>query len=248
MFILFLCHTLRGNSRQSTEWILSGMCTIPAAENLAHVPNEDRDCVGGWHYPLPYQGIGKASCGWMRTRLSCLQAEQIALMHVNEKDVYSTQDMRVLCSPIRADLNTMAPCSHEEADSRILLHVADTVNQGHKQMIHTSDTDILVLAVSYVNALFFGSLWVAFGSGKNFCYISVHEIAAHSGPRKSVTLRMFHAFTWCDTVSSFGGKKTAWKVWNAFPAVTDVFYALANPPVDVTDYVMVPLERFVIYL
>ena len=169
-------------------------------------------------------------------------------MHVNEKDVYSTQDMRVLCSPIRGDLNTMAPCSHEEADSQILLHVADTVNQGHKQMIHTSDTDILVLAVSYVNALFFESLWVAFGSGKNFRYISVHEIAAHSGPRKSVTLRMFHAFTWCDTVSSFGGKKTAWKVWNAFPAVTDVFYALANPPVDVTDYVMAPLERFVIYL
>ena len=61
---------------------------------------------------------------------------------------------------------------------------------------------------------------------------------------------MFHAFTGCDTVSSFGGrgKKTAWKVSNAFPAVTDVFYALASPPVDVTDYVMAPLERFVIYL
>ena len=44
------------------------------------------------------------------------------------------------------------------------------------------------------------------------------------------------------------GEKTAWKIWNAFPAVTDVFYALANPPVDVTDYVMAPLKRFVIYL
>ena len=43
-----------------------------------------------------------------------------------------------------------------------------------------------------------------------------------------------------------GGKKTAWKVWDPFPAVTDVFYALANPPVDVTDYVMAPLQRFVI--
>ena len=96
-------------------------------------------------------------------------------MHVNEKEVYSTQDMRVFCSPIRADLNTVAPCSHEEVDSRILLHVADTVNQGHKQnMIHTSDTDILVLAVSYVNALFLESLWLEFGSGKNFRYISVH--------------------------------------------------------------------------
>ena len=49
---------------------------------------------------------------------------------------------------------------------------------------------------------------------------------------KSATLWMFHAFPVCDTVSPFGGrgKKTAWKVWNAFPAVTDAFYPLANPP------------------
>ena len=72
MLILFLCHTLGENSRQSTEWILSVMCAIPAASNLAHVPSEDRDCVGGWHCPLPFQGIGKASCEWIRTRLSCL--------------------------------------------------------------------------------------------------------------------------------------------------------------------------------
>ena len=186
-----------------------------------------------------------------KTELFALLAEQIALMHIDGKEVHSTQDKRVLCSPIRADLSTMAPCSHEEADSRILLHVADATNQGHKQiMIHTSDTDVLVLAVSYVNELFLESLWLAFGRGKNFRYISVHEIAAHLGPRKSVTLRMFHAFTGCDTVSSFGGreKKTAWKAWNAFPAVTDVFYALASPPVDVTEYVMAPLQRFVIYL
>ena len=38
------------------------------------------------------------------------------------------------------------------------------------------------------------------------------------------------------------------KVWDAFPAVTDVFYALANPPFDVTDYVVAPLQRWVIYL
>ena len=175
----------------------------------------------------------------------------LALMHVNGKEEYSTQDTRVPCSPIRKDLSTMAPCSHKEADSRILLHVADTLNQGHKQIVnHTSDTDIRVLAVSHVNELFLESLWLAFGSGNNFHYIFVLEIAAHLGPGKSVTLRMFHAFPGCDTVSSFGGrgKKTARKVWNAFPAVTDAFYPLTNPPVDVTGYVMAPLERFGIYL
>ena len=28
-------------------------------------------CWSGWHCPLSYQGIGKAACEWMRTRLSC---------------------------------------------------------------------------------------------------------------------------------------------------------------------------------
>ena len=146
-----------------------------------------------------------------KAELFALHAEQIALMYVDRKEVYSTQDTRVLCSHIRADLSTMAPCSHKEADSRILLHVSDTVNQGHKQiMIHTSDTDILVLAVSSVNELFLESLWLAFGNGRNFSYISVHEIAAHLGLWKSVTLWMFHAFTGWDTVSSLGVRgKTA---------------------------------------
>ena len=42
-----------------------------------------------------------------KTELFALLAEQIALMHVDGKEVYSTQDKRVLCSPIRADLSTM---------------------------------------------------------------------------------------------------------------------------------------------
>ena len=42
-----------------------------------------------------------------KTELFALLAEQIALMHVDGKEVYSTQDKRILCSPIRADLSTM---------------------------------------------------------------------------------------------------------------------------------------------
>ena len=47
--------------------------------------------------------------------------------------------------------------------------------------------------------------------GRNFRYIPVHEIVAPIDPRKSQALPMFHAYTGCDTVSSFStkGKKTA---------------------------------------
>ena len=41
-------------------------------------------------------------------------------------------------------------------------------------------------------------LWIAFGTGKNFRYIPVHDIAKAIGPRKSQALPMFHAHTGCD--------------------------------------------------
>ena len=65
----------------------------------------------------------------------------------------STHHQDVLCNHPR-DVTSLAPCTHKEADTRILLHVADAVNQGHtKIQIHTVDTDVLVLAIAAVQKL-----------------------------------------------------------------------------------------------
>ena len=55
-------------------------------------------------------------------------------------------------------------------------------------------------------------LWLAFGTGKSFRYLTAHQIPASLGPEVSCALPMFHALAGCDTVSSFVGheKKTAW--------------------------------------
>ena len=92
---------------------------------------------------------------------------------------------------------------------------------------------------------------MAFGTGKNYRMISAHGIYAALGEEKSLALPMFHAFTGCDTVSSFSdrGKKTAWETWNVFPEVTDAFQSLMRQPQqsDVETAVIV-LERFVVLL
>ncbi len=94
-------------------------------------------------------------------------------------------------------------------------------------------------------------LWVAFGTGKNYRVISAHGIYAAIGVDKCLALPMFHAFTECDTVSSFSGrgKKTAWETWNVFPEVTDAFLSLMRQPehADV-ETAMGVLERFVVLL
>ena len=48
----------------------------------------------------------------------------------------------------------ISPCSHEEADTRMLLHAAHAAICGHgKILIKTVDTDVVVLAVSQAQHL-----------------------------------------------------------------------------------------------
>lgn len=168
------------------------------------------------------------------------------------KQVVVTDGCHMLSYPLTECVNTsiLDPCSHEEADTRLLLHVADAVSKGHKNlMIRTVDTDVVVIALNCFQRLSSVHLWIAFGVGKSFRYTAIHELAASLGPDHSCGIAFFHAFTGCDTVSSFAGhgKKGAFDAWLSFPEVTTAFMRLSSEPVDVTDC-MPLLERFVVRL
>ena len=138
----------------------------------------------------------------------------------------------MLCTN-RQDVSGMAPCSHEEADTRILLHLEDTVRHGNTRVsIRTVDADVVVLAVASAQHLSLSEFWIAFGSGKNFRFLACHEMAGALGPHWCIALLLFYAFTGCDTVSfsSGKGKRTAWDTWNAFENVIPAFCALADRP------------------
>ena len=46
-------------------------------------------------------------------------------------------------------LESLAPCSQEEADGRTFLHAADAAQRGNDRiLIRTVDTDVVVLAVT----------------------------------------------------------------------------------------------------
>lgn len=108
----------------------------------------------------------------------------------------------------------------------------------------------MVLAIAHVSELGIEELWVAFGTGKNFRYIPAHEIAKSLGPDKSKALPVLHAFTGCDTVSTFAtrGKKTAWDTWNAFDMATEAFMALSKAPKSIPEKVISIVEHFTILL
>ena len=129
-----------------------------------------------------------------------------------EKETISKNNHKnMLCTQPR-NVSGLAPCTHEEADTRMLFHVQDAMKQGHTKMaICTVDTDVVVLAVTASEQLEIDELWIAFATGKNFRYLAAHEIAMTLGPSKCHGLPFFHALTGCDTVSCFSGrgKKTA---------------------------------------
>ena len=68
-------------------------------------------------------------------------------------------------------------------------------------------------------------LWVAFGTGKHFHYYHLNTICGRLGREQSQCLPPFHAFTGCDSTSSFYGKtkKTAWATWSIYPEVSETF-------------------------
>ncbi len=67
------------------------------------------------------------------------------------KQIITTSGSVVICSPAQ-DTSLLAPCNHEEADTRMILHLYDAVHKGfQKILLHTVDTDgVVVLSVAAV--------------------------------------------------------------------------------------------------
>ena len=101
-------------------------------------------------------------------------------------------------------------------------------------MIRTVDTDVMIIAISMFQHLGISELWIAFGTGKNFRYVPIHDIVKELGPTKARSLIAFHAFTGCDQTSSFAGigKNTEWATWKVYDEITSAFVALSSMPTE----------------
>ena len=78
-------------------------------------------------------------------------------------------------SKIGADI---APCYHEEADTRLILHAIHCTKHGNRRiLIRSVNTDVVVLWIATFHALSIGKIWIALGVKKYYRYIAVHTIA-----------------------------------------------------------------------
>ena len=98
-------------------------------------------------HPPVYQETGKS---FLRINANKIELFAFLVKHITQmvttKQVVTTNGLEVLCIP-SWDTSRLVPCDHEEADTRMILHLADAVNEGfHKNLLHTVDTDVVVLA------------------------------------------------------------------------------------------------------
>ena len=162
-----------------------------------------------------------------KTRLFQLLADSLSNVELTEaQSLIATQNDQVVVYGKPVDCAHMSPCTHEEADTRLVLHVAHASSSGHnKACIRTVDSDVVIIACAKFDAIKLQELWIALGTNGNMRFIPVHEVVATLGPSKTASLPFVHAFSGCDTTSSFAfkGKKTVWDIWERFPEVTQAF-------------------------
>ena len=105
----------------------------------------------------------------------------------------------------------MDDCNHEEADTRIMVHIQHALEQGAETvLVRTVDTDVVVILVGLffdlVTIQLLCDFWTAFGMGKNYRLYHNNSICESLGEPRSRALPVFHAFSGCDMTSAFNGK------------------------------------------
>ena len=147
----------------------------------------------------------------------------------------------------------IAYCNVEEADARLIRHGINLSEQGCKnKLIHTVDSDVLLLSIAYVNKMTENGtefINVNLGTGLGAKIYDVMQLRDMIGHYCSLSLPFFHAFTSCDTTSSFYhyGKCKFWDTcMREDPEVTSTFIELSNGPTEVREDQICKIENFLV--
>ena len=138
-------------------------------------------------------------------------------------------------------------CSHEKADTRLLLHAAHAAQNGSMNIVICSpDTDVAVLAVSLLPQRRAGNVFLRTGRLNRLKHIGMQVVRNHLGPAVSGCLIGLHALTGCNSTSAFKrrGKRNAVEVLKKHPAICLGLQQLGMT-FEVTDDLLAACETFV---
>ena len=86
-------------------------------------------------------------------------------------------------------MGVLAPCTHEEAGTLLMVHTFDATSSGHRRIrIRSNDADVIVLGISVASTLQADEVWVTYGSGKNVQNIPANAVATSLGQCSTLLL------------------------------------------------------------
>ena len=100
----------------------------------------------------------------------------------------------------------MMDCNHEEADTRIIVHILHALHQGMNTFkVRTVDTDVVVILLGAFFELSQAQplvdIWIAFGMSKNYRFYNINTMCNILGEQKSRAIPVFHSLTGSDCLT-----------------------------------------------
>ena len=99
------------------------------------------------------------------------------IFKLSEGEISSAFDATIAS---KREYMALSPTDHEEADTRLEQTGTDMGDMGRKSlsrvMIRTVDTDVFLLSISLYDDVDLEQLWIDFGSGKQRCFLPMHEM------------------------------------------------------------------------
>ena len=107
---------------------------------------------------------------------------------------------------------------HEEADTRLILHVKHAAKDHKRVVVESPDTDVAILCIHFYSSVECEELWFETGTKDKHRFIPVHEVVSNIGSASCCALPGLHSLTGCDTTSAlYGlGKKNALRALMSF--------------------------------
>lgn len=161
---------------------------------------------------------------------------------------YNTGDDQVCHVGNRAP---MGQCNHEEADTRVLVHILHAIQTFSLGMIHTGDTDVVDILLSNFHHIKAhnpdAEIWISFKSAKKTRMISLNTVASNLGTTRCKAMALFHAFTGSDSTSAFKfkGKRYCCNLMDKVPFLMEEFATVVDSPFEISPSLKQAASNFV---
>ena len=207
VFIPFILNHLQSGKRVDIVWDTYKVNSIKDSTREKRGKGQRRKVTVDTKIPPNWKAFLQGNTN-KKELLAILTSRVSNFQFPENKEVNITSDESVVSCKGFTDIQR---CDHEEAGTRIAVHVQHALNKGCSEVfVRTVDTDVLIIMIGTFHDLITlypsTAIWICLGMGKYVQYISVNATCEFRGPETSRALPMFHSFTRCDTTSRFFGK------------------------------------------